>query len=286
MSEIPRKLQEIRKLTLKQKKKANRRYMGIVFCFVMTAILIVVLLVVVPFMFPEEPFPLLLISPISWFIPALSFFLLIIVMFLLVTAREVPFEKSLFLITLEAYEHLARFISLSGSSSQDESDLDEAKKLLRKVSSKLLGRRLYGSSHETWKEVIKKYVELGKGIETKIIYNVKERKNLDIIQHKILELANTFADVSLSRIDSCIQTIEAIKETGPFTPKPAFFESHLRLRSAIIHGGKFLVSILLVLAVAVILSIALSTPLSEFAPYILASTFVLLVGWEFKSRGD
>lgn len=275
MSQIPRKLQEIRKLTLKQKKKQIRRYEGIFFCLVIS-----IISVVMPISYYGEL--ILFQSSIVWFTAVLSFALMFIVGFLLASVEGITFEKSLFLMALEAYEHLARFISLSGSSSQDKSDLDEAEKLLGKISSKLFGES-YGLSFEAMKEVEKKYVRLGKLIETKIIYNLKERKKLGAMQDNVLELANTFAEVSLSQIDSCIQTIEAIKETGPFTRKPPFLESHLRLRSFIVHGGKFCVSGLLVLTFAVILSIACSRPLSEFAPYILASTFVLFVGWEFKS---
>jgi len=153
---------------------------------------------------------------------------------MLVSASKVErlsLEKKNFLKTIEAHELLTRFVSLSGSSSQDESDLKKAKKLLHKVSSKLLERKREVLLLDAVREANERYVKLGKIIQTKILFYLQNRKDLPLIQEKTLELADTLADTSLSRLDTCIASIEAIPETGPFKPAPTFLEANPRLRS-------------------------------------------------------
>lgn len=278
MSQISRKLAEIRKLTL-QRYKDYRRLMIVALSFLATMFISGI---VVMRLIPEGQ--ALWTQPLSvqiLFVVCVTSGL--IALFLGSKAERLSFEKKIFLKTIKAYDYLTRFVSLSGSSSQDESDLDKARKLLQKVSSELLARKAKVLLLDALREVNERYVELGKIIQTKILFYLQNRKEFPLIQQKTLELADTLADASLSRLHSCIASIEAIPQTGPFKPAPTFLEANPRLRSMLIHLGKFSGSVFLVTVVAIVLSYVFSKSLSELAPYILASTFVLFVGWEFKS---
>ena len=278
-SQIPTRLSGIHKLTLKRYKNF-RNLMIVALSFMALAFASGT----ITMMFDIEGQPLWAQPPIVQF-----FFVIVLISMLMMLvsaskAQRLSLEKENFLKTIEAHELLTRFVSLSGSSSQDETDLRKAKKLLHKVSSKLLERKRKVLLLDAVREANERYIKLGRIIQTKILFYLQNRKDLPLIQEKTLELADTLADTSLGRLDACIASIEAIPETGPFKPAPTFLEANPRLLSMLVHLGKFSGSAFLVTAVAIVLSYVFSIQLSELAPYILTSTFVLFVGWEFKSK--
>ena len=279
MSQTAGKTEEIYKLTLKNSRKYRILLtvgFSLMAIFLVSGILMSKLGV--------EGRPLWDQQPLVQYLSVIFVFSLLMAIVVTSRVKFVSFEKKNFLKIFEAYRHLTRFISLSGSSSQEESDFDKVVKLLQKVSSKLSARRNKAEIMDVMREVNEKYFKLGKIIQTKILFYLQKRKELPLIQDKILKLADTFADTSLARLDSCITSIEALPETGDFKPSPSFLEANPQLRSAIVHIGRLSGSAILVTAVAVVLAIVFSIPLSEFAPYILTSTIVLFVGWEFKSK--
>lgn len=279
MSQTAGKAEEIYKLTLRNSRK-HRILLTVGFSlmaiFLVSGILMSRLGV--------EGRPLWDQQPLVQYLSVIFVFSLLMAIVVTSRVKFVSFEKKNFLKIFEAYKHLTRFISLSDSSSQEESDFDKVVKLLQKVSSKLSARRNKAEIMDVMREVNEKYFKLGKIIQTKILFYLQKRKELPLIQDKILKLADTFADTSLARLDSCITSIEALPETGDFKPSLPFLEANPQLRSAMVHIGRLSGSAILVTAVAVVLAIVFSIPLSEFAPYILTSTIVLFVGWEFKSK--
>jgi hypothetical protein len=209
---------------------------------------------------------------------------IIAAMFLLIRADPLSFEKRVFLRTLDAYECLETYNALSGSTAQKESDLHEAKNILERISERLLARKRVNTVYDLIQEVNDKYVKIGELIQTKILFYLGKRKELPMIQQTTLGLAESFAEASCNRLDSCVKSIEGLPESGPFTSKPSFLESRPRLRSFFVHLGRLGVSATLVVGVAYVLSYVFSIPLSDFAIYILGSTFVLFSTWEFKSK--
>jgi len=240
-------------------------------------------MVVISILSPEQE-PMWLKPPIVQFLFILAFSSAIAAFILFEKVEVLPFEKKNFLKTLDAYECIARFVRRSDSPLQDESDIKEAEKLLKAVSSAFVEREGKDRYFDIVREINNRYIKLGKLIQTKILFYCKRKKDLGLIKEKILELADTLAEVSSEKLDSCINSLESIPETGPFKPSPTFLESHSRLQSFISHGSRLLFSFILVLVIAVILSFAFSRPISEFATYVLASTFVLFAAWEFKSK--
>jgi hypothetical protein len=218
--------------------------------------------------------------------------ILMVVMFVSVIAsffsieysKIMSFEKGIFLKIYDAWKCLARYDSLSGSVSQEHSDLDRAMKLMHNVSKKFMARKDKSKLSDIGKEVNAKYHDLGVLIQNRILPNLQKENELARYEEKLLELAEVFADISFNRLHSCTDGLRKLPESERFKPKPSFLEAHSDLRSALIHIGKFSVSSVVVASVALLLSNIFQRPISEFAPYILTSIFVLFVAWEFKSK--
>lgn len=203
---------------------------------------------------------------------------------LIANSKPLSYEKRLFLRILEAYEYIESFNALSGSSSQEESNLLEAEKSLERVSERLLENKGEKNTYDLFQAAINKYAKIGELIQTKILFYLRNKKELLLIQQKILVLANGFAEASSSRLDSCITSIDTIPEKGELKPRPSFLQSRPRLRSLFIRSGKLAVSIFTVVVVAYGLSILFSRPLSDFAVEILVATFVVFAAWENRSK--
>ena len=278
MSQIPKKLVGIRTTSRKQYSKWLRYMRGAVICF----ITFFVSGGLYGYFNPEgkPTFQLPITNQILFVLILIS---IIAAMFLLIRADPLSFEKRVFLRTLDAYECLETYNALSGSLAQKESDLHEVENVLERISERLLARKV-NSVYDLVQEVNNKYVKIGELIQTKILFYLGKRKELPMIQQTILGLAESFAEASGSRLDSCVKSIDGIPESGPFTSKPSFLESRPRLRSFFVHLGRLGVSAVLVVGVAYVLSYIFSMPLSDFAIYILGSTFMLFSTWEFKSK--
>ncbi|MDH5482678.1 MAG: hypothetical protein OEY22_07360 [Candidatus Bathyarchaeota archaeon] len=279
MPQIPKKLVEIRKTSRKDHSKWLKHLRGAFVC----CIVFVVSVGLYGYFNPENR-PVLQLPLANQIFFVLIFIPPIIATFLLTRVDPLSFEKRMFLKTLDAYECLETFNALSGSQSQKESDLHEAKKILEKISERLLARKEKSTSYDLIKEVNGKYVKIGELIQTKILFYLRNRKELPMIQQKIIDMADSFAEASNSRLDSCITNIESISETGEFRLKPSFLEARPRLRSFLAHSGRLGASAVLVIGVAYVLSCVFSKPLSDFAIIILGSTFVVFSAWEFKSK--
>jgi len=194
------------------------------------------------------------------------------------------FEKRSFLKIYDAWKCLARYNSLSGSFSQEHSDLDRAMNLMHSISKKFTAAKDKSKLSDIGKEVNAKYYDLGMMIQNRILPNLQKKNELSRYEEELLGLAEVFADISFNRLNSCIDGLWKLPESERFKPKPSFLEAHSDLRSALIHIGKFSVSSVVVTSVALLLSNIFQRPVSEFAPYILTSIFVLFVAWEFKSK--
>jgi hypothetical protein len=147
----------------------------------------------------------------------------------------------------------------------------------------MLKARAIITSHELIKEAGNKYTRFGEAIQSKILYQVRERKNLSIIEEKTLELAESLAEASATSLDSSIASIESIQGGGEFKSEAFFLKSKPHLYSLMWHTFKLLVSVFVVTVVAAILAAAFSKPLSDFAVYMLGAIFVVFATWEFKS---
>lgn len=195
---------------------------------------------------------------------------------------QISFEKKIFLDVFDAHSHLERFINLSGSTSQQKSDFDKCLRLLEKASKKLLTRKTRSTKSDLLREAYEKYSKLGELIQTKILFYLKEKDTYTALHH-IKPIVNTFADANSQRLVSCLKSLEAIPHKGDFNPPKSLFMANPRLRSVLIHLGRFSASIIVVTLVAFLLSQIFSVPLAEFAVYTLGATFLVFVTWEFKS---
>jgi hypothetical protein len=133
------------------------------------------------------------------------------------------------------------------------------------------------------KEAGSRYTRLGEAIQSKILYQVRERKNLSIIEEKTLELAESLAEASATRLDSSIASIESIQGGGEFKSNALFLKSKPHLYSLLRHTFRFVVSAFVVIGFTAILAIAFSKPLSDFAVYVLVPIFALFTAWEVTS---
>lgn len=202
---------------------------------------------------------------------------------LILKSRAISFEKKIFLDVFDARSYLVRFDKLSGSASQQKADLDKSITLLKKASKTLLARKKRTTKSDLLAEAHERYSRLGEYIQTKILFHLKNNKVPTAIHH-LRVIVNTFADVNSQKLDSCLESLEAIHEGGDFKPPLSIFESKPRLRSTLVHLGKFSTCAIVVTLVGIFFSYIFSKPLSEFAPYILTSIFVLFGSWEFKSQ--
>jgi len=196
---------------------------------------------------------------------------------------RISFEKRIFLTVFDAHSHLKRYDKLSGSTAQQKADLEKAIELLNKVSKRLFKRKKRSTKSDLLTEAYGKYSKLGEYIQAKILFYVKNDKIFQALHH-ITTIVNTFADINSQKLDLCLKSLEALPKGGDFKPPPSILESKPRLRSTLVHLGRFSICAIVVILVAVFLAYIFSTPISEFAPYILGSIFVLFVSWEFKSK--
>jgi hypothetical protein len=208
----------------------------------------------------------------------------LVAMVLLQKSKGLSSEKKNFLDLYNAYKHLARYNSLKGCPSQERSDLERANKFLRKVSSELISTKDEPALSDVGRELDDLYYNIGELIQNRIIYALEKEKNLPQIEEHVLGLAETFSDNSFNRLQSLKDTLATIQESGFPKPQPSYWETHVKFKAALIHIGKLFASIGSVVFVAILLSTIFQTNISELTPYILASSFVLFVAWEFKSK--
>ena len=199
-------------------------------------------------------------------------------------SRLVSFEKRIFLKVFEAYKRLSRYNNLVGSPSQEHQDLEKGIDLLYRVCLVLKERANKNVLSDIGKEVNVLRCNLSNLIQTRILSSLQKGGDLKKDVENVLLLADTFADISYSKFQSCIGQLESLQELSSFKPKPPFIESHPKLRSYLLHFGRLCISIIVVLAVALMLSLIFQKQIADFAPYILGSIFVLFVTWEFRSR--
>ena len=277
-SKIPPKLNAIRKTSQKQYSKWLRYVKMVFLCFILTFI----------FAGLEEYFtlgrPIQPTTIISWIFLVPIFLSLLAAIILTVYSKPLSYEKRIFLRILEAYEWIETFNDVSGSSSQENSNLLEAEKSLKKVSERLLENKGEKNTYDLIQEATNNYAKIGELLETRILFYLRNKKELPLIQQKILVLANAFAEANSSNLDFCIKRIEEIPQSGEFKPKPSLLKSKPLLRSALIHGGKFVLSFVAVAIIAYVFSVGFSTTMSSLIVEILPSAIALFIFWESKPK--
>jgi hypothetical protein len=94
----------------------------------------------------------------------------------MIKLKPVSFEKRVFLMVLDGYEHIRTYTTLNGTQSQDESCVADAQKVFVKVSSRLLNKKDIETSYDLEREIYGKYVKIGELIQTKILFYLKKKK--------------------------------------------------------------------------------------------------------------
>lgn len=278
-------IQKINKIyELTQNKKKKNRYLAIL-AFSLFGIGLVSGSLISVFSESNKPFiSQSLYSQIATILAAVSITVSYLIIYIVERFTVLHFEKEIFLKVYSAYKCLERYDSLKGSASQEQSDFDKAVNLIYEVSLDLKRRTERSSRLDIGKEINATFSKVGELIQNRILPNMQQQKDSPQKCDLVLQLADVLGDASFERINSLITNLENLPKSESFKPKPSFLQTHSTFRSLLIHVGKFFVSVVVVMSMAIFLSNIFQKPLSDFGPYILTSVFVLFVAWEFKSR--
>ena len=199
-------------------------------------------------------------------------------------AGNFSFEKRVFLKIYKSYILLERYVSLSSVPTQDKSDLKNTKKLLIEVSKGLISRKEKNTTLDLSEEANKIYFELGKLIQTKILFLLEEGESWGLAQQHILDLLNLFAFPKFSKMERQISVINTIEGGTTYEPRRGFLEKNQQLVSLIGHVCRLGVCLIIVFIVGTLYANLFTTPISSIVPHMFTSTFALFAAWEFKSK--
>lgn len=212
------------------------------------------------------------------------FISIILTMILFFKTPVLTFEKRIFMGLYNSYKSLARYNNLAGSSSQEHSDFDKSFESLKKVSLELTARTEKSRNTDMGTEINRMFCMLGELIQTRILPTLQKKNNLSQQEENVLQLADTFADISFNRIQSLTGTLEKLGKGDSVKLRSSFLESYPRLRSYFNHAYKLIGSIIVVFFVAFLFSVVFQKPISDFAVAIFAAIFVMFAAWEFRSN--
>ncbi len=251
MSQIPRKLDGIRKTSQKQYSKWSRHMRIALVCLIFSFVF------VASYTYAVQGKPITELQTsyaiFGVVMMALTVVSLLAFGFLIGKSKPISYEKRLFLRILRAYEGIDTYIALSESPSQErESNLQEAEELLEKVSEELLANKTDITTFDLIREANSKYAKIGELLQAKILFYLRNKKEMSMIKGKILLLANAFAEASSNHLDSCITSINSILGEGEFKLKPSRTETFLTsVRNSKI--GRSLISLFLGFAVILVI---------------------------------
>jgi hypothetical protein len=203
---------------------------------------------------------------------------------LIFKSKKLSYEKKNFVNAYKAYKLLARYNSLKDCAAQLPSDIEKAKKYLEKVASSFCDRSGGMPISDIRRELDLLYENIGKLVQTRIVNRLNGKEGLPKMEEYAFNIAETLADNSFNRLQVLQKNLLLLEPSDSIESKSSFLSSHIKLYKALLYVGKLAVSILSVTIVALILSSILQRNISEFGPYILASSFVLFVAWVFKTR--
>ncbi len=203
---------------------------------------------------------------------------------LLLKSKNLSREKKDFINAYKAYKLLARYNNLKDCPSQLPSDVAKAKKYLIKLSLSFCDRQPSIAISDIAKQLNALYESIGKMVQTRIINKLSRKEELPLLEELAFSIAETLADNSFNKLQSLQDSLSALAGEGSEQSNSSFLSSHATIKKGLLYGGKLVVSILSVSTVAFVIASILQRNISEFGPYILASSFVLFVAWVFKTK--
>ena len=264
-------------------KSKYKRYRILLGAALLTIVIVIVFLTLYLFLAVRyEPFWTQSLIAQASLITALVLFALSFVLFQV--AGSFSFEKRVLLKIYKAYTLLERFVSLSGVPTQDKSDLKNTKKIFIEVSKGLTARKEKNTNLDLSEEANKIYFELGKLIQTKILFLLEEGKRFGLAQQHILDLLNLFAYPKFNKMERHISVINTIEGGTTYQPRRGFLEKNQGLVTLVGHACRLGICFIIVFIVGTLYSNFFEIPISSIAPHMLTSTFALFAAWEFKSK--